>query len=181
MYNLEIIGNMGVGVILMFVAILFDVGPTILFITGILMVIGGFSSFRYLKGKNEKKNKLWKDSKKPFWILFGILAFMIFMDGMVTTPIALVCVDDAYEANLWHQQWSNTMGVKYFYLSGPIIVFFFLFALYGVDAISYKVSKKFFPRYIRFYHWTAYLLTAVLIIGFGSTVINNFEVILHGI
>ena len=126
------------------------------------------------------KDIKFKDSKRGYWVLFSLAALMIFLDGFVTTPIALVCIDGAYEANLWHKNFSNAFGVKYFFYSTPISILLLFVLTQGMEKLSYdwlKKSKKYFRRY----HWPTYLLLLFVILLFGSVVINNVEVITHGI
>lgn len=130
--------------------------------------------------KKPKKSKQIRDSKKWYWVLFVIASFMIFMDGFVTTPIALVCIDGAYEANLWHRHFSDALGVKYFFYSTPISILVLFLLSQGVEKISYEWLKK-HPKQFSRYHWPAYVLFLIVILLFGSVVINNFEVISHGI
>jgi membrane-anchored glycerophosphoryl diester phosphodiesterase (GDPDase) len=132
------------------------------------------------KKKIVQVKKKWKDTKKWYWVLFIIAAFLMFLDGMVTTPIALVCVDGAYEANIWHRYWSDSLGVQYFFYSTPITVLFLFLLSQGVEKISYEWLKK-HPHQLHRYHWPAYALFIVTILLFGSVVVSNFGVISHGI
>jgi len=132
------------------------------------------------KKKQQNKKKKWVDSKRWYWILFIVAALFIFLDGMVTTPIALVCIDGAYEANLWHRHWSEGLGVKYFFYSTPISILILFVLSQGVEKLSYEWLKK-HPKHVRYYHWPVYILFAITIALFGSVVINNYGVIANGI
>lgn len=121
-----------------------------------------------------------KDSKKWYWILFAIAALMIFLDGFVTTPIALTCVSGAYEANAWHRTWSDAFGVQYFFYSTPITILILFILSQGAEKLSYDWLQK-QPKWFKHRHWPSYVLFCIIIVLFSSVVISNFEVITNGI
>ena len=122
------------------------------------------------------------NTSKYFYILFSIAAFMILLDGAVTTPIALVCIDGAYETNLIYQQWNDVMGVKYFFYLAPLIILLVFVIGRGLERIAYDLFKKSNDvSVLMLYRWPAYLFLLLVILIFTMTVINNVEIISGGI
>jgi len=126
-----------------------------------------------------KQKSEFKDRKWPFYVMFAIAAFMIFLDGMVTTPIALVCIEGATEINTWHAHWANSFGVSYFFFSTPITILLLFVMGRGVDDIARSILKD--KSIYKYYHYAAYALFALVILTFGAVVINNYGIISHGI
>lgn len=119
---------------------------------------------------------------KKISILYIIAAIMIFVDGFITTPIA-ISFANAYEANIWHQHWYNVFGISYFFIITPIAILMLYIFTRGLDVIIYQYSKnnEKLQRKNKDLRWITAVWLILIALLFFSAVIRNVEVIINGI